>query len=58
MIRQPVRSSERGECFPDWMLRVTRPGIDLDAAIEENRAPHEGVELGAACDERGRHSND
>jgi plasmid stability protein len=33
------------ERFPDWLIRVTRPGIDLDAAIEENRTPYEGVEL-------------
>ncbi len=34
-----------GERFPDWFIRMTRPGIDLDAAIEENRIPHEGVKL-------------
>ena len=33
------------ERFPDWLIRLTRPGIDLDAAIEENRTPHQGVEL-------------
>jgi plasmid stability protein len=33
------------ERFPDWLIRMTRPGIDLDAAIEENRTPHQGVEL-------------
>jgi plasmid stability protein len=33
------------ERFPDWLIRMTRPGIDLDAAIEENRTPHAGVEL-------------
>jgi plasmid stability protein len=33
------------EPFPDWFIRMTRPGIDLDPAIEENRTPHEGVEL-------------
>jgi hypothetical protein len=33
------------EPFPDWFIRMTRPGIDLDQAIEENRRPHEGVEL-------------
>jgi hypothetical protein len=56
-ICQPVDSSQPGECFPDWFIRITRPGIDLDAAIEENRAPHEGVELGAAFDGRGRRRN-
>jgi plasmid stability protein len=25
------------ERFPDWFIRMTRPGIDLDEAIEENR---------------------
>jgi hypothetical protein len=54
---QPVGSSQPGECFPDWFIRITRPGVDLDAAIEENRAPHEGVELGAAFGGRGRHGN-
>jgi hypothetical protein len=33
------------ERFPDRFIRMTRPGIDLDPAIDENRAPHEGVEL-------------
>jgi plasmid stability protein len=33
------------ERFPDWLIRMTRPGINLDAAIEENRTPHQGVEL-------------
>ena len=28
--------------LPDWFIRMTRPAIDLDAAIGENRAPHEG----------------
>jgi plasmid stability protein len=37
-----VDASER---FPDWFIRMTRPGIDLDPAIDENRTPHEGVEL-------------
>jgi plasmid stability protein len=26
------------EPFPDWFIRMTRPGIDLDEAIDENRA--------------------
>lgn len=33
------------EVFPDWFVRMTRPSIDLDAAIDENRTPHEGVQL-------------
>jgi hypothetical protein len=33
------------EPFPDWFIRMTRQGIDLDDAIDENRTPHEGVEL-------------
>jgi plasmid stability protein len=37
--------SDPTERFPDWFIRMTRPGIDLDAAIEENRLPHEGVKL-------------
>jgi plasmid stability protein len=38
----PGDASER---FPDWFIRMTRPGVDLDPAIEENRMPHEGVKL-------------
>jgi Arc-like DNA binding domain len=34
-----------GEPFPDWFIRMTRPGIDLDQAIDDNRVAHEGVEL-------------
>ena len=37
--------SDERERFPDWFIRMTRPGIDLDSAIDENRTPHEGVEL-------------
>ena len=33
------------ERFPDWFIRMTRPGIDLDQAIEENRGPHKGPQL-------------
>jgi plasmid stability protein len=33
------------ERSPDWFIRMTRPGIDLDAAIDENRTPHEGLDL-------------
>jgi antitoxin FitA len=29
--------SAEAERFPDWFIRMTRPGIDLDEAIEENR---------------------
>jgi plasmid stability protein len=38
-------STDQPERFPDWFIRMTRPGLDLDPAIEENRTPHEGVEL-------------
>jgi plasmid stability protein len=37
--------SDEAECFPDWFIRMTRPGIDLDPAIDENRTSHEGMEL-------------
>lgn len=42
--QEPV-VTEQPERFPDWFIRMTRPGIDLDPAIEENRTPHEGVDL-------------
>jgi plasmid stability protein len=34
-----VRAVGRAEAepFPDWFIRMTRPGIDLDDAIEVNR---------------------
>ena len=38
-------AADRTEGFPDWFIRMTRPGVDLDPAIEENRSAHEGVEL-------------
>jgi plasmid stability protein len=38
---QEAGPSDAAERFPDWFIRMTRPGIDLDAAIEENRLPHE-----------------
>jgi plasmid stability protein len=38
-------ADDRAERFPDWFIRMTRPGVDLDPAIEENRTAHEGVEL-------------
>jgi plasmid stability protein len=37
--------SAEAERFPDWFIRMTRPGIDLDEAIEENRTPHAGIHL-------------
>jgi plasmid stability protein len=43
--QEAVASDDSGERFPDWFIRMTRPGIDLDAAIEENRRPHEGIKL-------------
>lgn len=45
VAREPVIPEDQTEPFPDWFIRMTRPGIDLDPAIDENRAPHEGVEL-------------
>lgn len=43
--QEAVSAADAGERFPDWFIRMTRPGVDLDAAIEENRLPHEGVKL-------------
>ena len=43
--QEALAPSDAGERFRDWFIRMTRPGIDLDAAIEENRLPHEGVKL-------------
>jgi len=43
--QEPVVPTDQPERFPDWFIRMTRPGIDLDPAIEENRAPHEGMDL-------------
>jgi hypothetical protein len=37
--------SAEAERFPDWFIRMTRPGIDLDGATHENRTPHEGPDL-------------
>lgn len=31
--------------FPDWFIQATRPGADLDEAIEENRKLHLGIDL-------------
>ena len=36
---------EAAEPFPDWFIRMTRPGVDLNPAIDENRTPHQGVDL-------------
>jgi len=36
---------DAAERFPDWFIRMTRPGIDLDGAIEESRLPHDAVKL-------------
>jgi plasmid stability protein len=44
IVHEPEPSGEETETFTDWFIRVTRPGIDLDEAIEENRTPHEGIE--------------
>lgn len=35
--RAAQEGTEEAEPFPDWFIRMTRPGIDLDEAIEENR---------------------
>ena len=43
--QEAMDPGDPGERFPDWFIRMTRPGIDLDAAIEENRLPNEGVKL-------------
>jgi plasmid stability protein len=32
--QESMSSAEPPERFPDWFIRMTRPGIDLDAAIE------------------------
>lgn len=44
VAQEPETSVGEGERFPDWLIRMTRPGIDLDDAIEENGTPHEGIE--------------
>ena len=33
--------SAEAERFPDWFIRMTRPGVDLDEAIDENCTPHD-----------------
>jgi plasmid stability protein len=43
--QQTAVKSAEAEPFPDWFIRMTRPGIELDEAIDENRAPHEGLDL-------------
>jgi plasmid stability protein len=35
--RETTVPSNEAERFPDWFIRMTRPGIDLDRAIDENR---------------------
>jgi hypothetical protein len=35
--QEPVVPTDQPEPFPDWFIRMTRPGIDLDPAIEDNR---------------------
>jgi plasmid stability protein len=43
---QEAEAADLGaERFPDWFIRMTRPGVDLDPALEENRGPHEGPDL-------------
>lgn len=36
-------ASAEAERFPDWFIRMTRAGIDLDEAIEEDRTPPEAL---------------
>ncbi len=36
---------DEGERFPDWFIRMTRPGIDLDEVLDQNCTAHKGVEL-------------
>ena len=43
--REGGTSAGEAEPFPDWFIRMTKPGVNLDAAIDENRTPHEGVDL-------------
>ncbi len=45
VAKEPAIPDHDSEPFPDWFIRMTRPGVDLDPAIEENRVPHEGVDL-------------
>jgi plasmid stability protein len=45
VAQEPAGSIDKGERFPDWFIRMTRPGVDLDEVIDENRTPHGGVEL-------------
>lgn len=32
-----LKSGDHTEPFPDWFIRMTRPGIDLDPTLDENR---------------------
>jgi antitoxin FitA len=41
---EPETATDVREPFPDWFIRMIRPAIDLDPALEENRTPHEGVD--------------
>ena len=43
--QEAVGPDDVGERFPDGFIRMTRPGIDFDTAVAENRSPHEGVKL-------------
>ena len=43
--REASGPTDQPERFPDWFIRMTRPGIDLDPAIDENRTPHEGPDV-------------
>jgi plasmid stability protein len=43
--QEALGPGDAAERFPDWFIRMTRPGINLDAAIEENRLQRAGVKL-------------
>jgi antitoxin FitA len=38
VARETDLPSPEADRFPDWFLRMTMPGIDLDEAIDESRS--------------------
>jgi hypothetical protein len=38
VARETELPSAEAERFPDWFIRMTRPGIDLDEAIDASRS--------------------
>lgn len=44
VAQEPEARDPQTDRFPDWFIRMTRPGIDLDAAIDESRTPDEGID--------------